>query len=267
MEFLKVVKRRSFLSEIVYVLLNIGMAVLLMFMVRITGLLWPAFLLVLLSKWRVLAVRPRFWFANVQTDLVSFIVSISYVIFMFYSNPSKIGDFQSWVAQIALAVLYIAWLLLIRPRSKRSYVVTQAGVALFVGMTSVYVMTYGWPSSMIVLLTWLVGYATARHIFSSYDEENHVLLLSIAWGLTVAEIGWLAYHWAIAYRLPVVNNLLLPQISIVITCFGLIAFKAYDSFYHNQKIRMNDILMPLLFSIGIICVLVLAFNDYLKASI
>lgn len=262
MEFLKVVKRRSFLSEVVYILLNIGMAVLLMLMIRITGLLWPAFLLVLLGKWRVLAVRPRFWFANVQADLVSFIVSIGYVIFLYNANPSNIGDFQSLAAQSVFAVLYIIWLLFIRPKSKRAYVVMQAGVALFVGITSIYIMTFGWPSSAVVLLAWLVGYASARHILSSYDDENHVLLLSIAWGLVVSEISWLAYHWTIAYRLPIVNNLLLPQISIVMACFGFIIYKSYDSFYHNQKIRMNDVLMPLLFSIGIIFVLVLAFNGW-----
>ncbi|HPF31304.1 MAG TPA: hypothetical protein PLO25_03300 [Candidatus Saccharibacteria bacterium] len=262
MEFLKVVKRRSFLSEVVYVLLNIGMAILLMALIRITGLLWPSFLLVLLSKWRVLAVRPRFWFANVQADLVSFIVSIGYIILLYNSNPSVIGDIQSTIAHAILVILYITWLLIIRPKSKRIYIVAQAGTALFVGITTIFSATFGWPSSAVVLLSWLVGYATARHVLNSYDNENHILLLSIAWGLIIAEISWLAYHWTIAYRLPIINNLLLPQASLIVACFAFIVYKSYDSFYHNQKIRINDILMPLLFSIGIILVLVLAFNDW-----
>lgn len=262
MEFLKVVKRRSFLSEIVYILLNVGMAVLLMFLIRITGLLWPAFALVLLAKWRVLAVRPRFWLANIQADLVSLIVSIGYVIFLYNSNPSNVGDIQSWVVQAVLVVLYVIWLLIIRPKSKRAYVAIQAGVAMFVGVTATYIMTFGWPSSVVVMAAWLVGYAAAKHILASYDDEDHVLLLSIAWGLIVAEISWLAYHWTIAYRLPIADNLLLPQVSIVMSCLGFAIYKSYDSFYHHQKVRMNDVLMPLLFSVGIICVLVLAFNGW-----
>lgn len=260
MEFLKTVKRRSFLSEVIYIVLNVGMAIALMLIVRITGSLWPAFILVLLSKWRVLAVRPRFWFANVQADLVSVIVSVGFVVFLHNANPSNVGDTQSLVVQVVLVLLYIGWLLFLRPQAKRVYVVAQAAIALFVGITSIFIMSYDWVASPIVILAWLVGYATARHILSSYDDENHVLLLSLAWGLVLAEISWLAYHWAFAYRLPIATNVLLPQVSIVILCFGFLVFECYDSFYHHQKIRFNDIILPLIFTVSTVAVLVLAFN-------
>jgi hypothetical protein len=262
MEFLKTVKRRSFLSEAVYVVLNISMAIALMLIVRITGSLWPAFLLVFLSKWRVLAVRPRFWFANIQADLVSVIVSVGFVVFLFCANPANVNnDIQSVVLQIILVLLYIGWLLFLRPKSKRVYVIAQATIALFIGITAIYTMSYWWVTTPVVLLAWLIGYATARHILSSYDNEDHVTLLSLAWGLVVAEISWLAFHWTIAYQLPFLpNNILLPQVSIIVLCFGFLAFESYNSFYHYQKVRFNDIIMPLLFSSGIIIVLLLAFN-------
>jgi hypothetical protein len=258
MEFLKTVKRRSFLSEAVYVVLNLGLAVALMLIIRTTGSLWLAFALVLLSKWRVLAVRLRFWFANIQADLVSFIVSISFVVFLYITNPTNVGDTQSLIVQGILVLLYIGWLLFLKPQSKRAYIVAQAGVALFTGITAIYIMAYGWDASPVVILVWLVGYATARHVLSSYDDEDHVTLLSLAWGLILVEIGWLAYHWTIAYHLS--TNILLPQASIVILCFGFLAYTSYDSFYHHQKIRISDIILPLLFTISIIGVLMLAFN-------
>jgi hypothetical protein len=261
MEFLKTVKRRSFLSEVVYIGLNVGLAVILMLIVRTTGSLWFAFALVLLSRWRVLAVRPRFWFANLQADLVSFIVSISFVVFLYISNPVNIGDSQSLIVQILLVLLYIGWLLFLRPQSKRSYIVTQAAVALFVGTTAIYFVAYNWVASLVVLLVWLVGYSTARHVLNAYDDEDHVTFLSLAWGLVIAEIGWLAYHWTIAYRLPIITNILLPQVSIIILCVGFLTFTSYDSFYHHQKIRIADILLPLIFTISIIGVLELAFNS------
>jgi len=43
-------------------------------------------------------------------------------------------------------------------------------------------------------------------------------------------------------------------------CLGFLVYKSYDSYYHHQKIRMNDILLPLIFTIGVTVVLMLAFN-------
>jgi hypothetical protein len=261
MEFLKIVKRRrSVINEVIYITLNIGLAISLLALVRTTGSIWPAFILVILSKWRVFAVRPQFWFANIQANLVSAIISFSYVIFLLVVNSSGINYLQIIILQSVLAVLDICWLLFLKPKSKRKYVVAQAGVALFVGITAIYTVSHEWIASPVVLLVWLVGYATARHVLNNYDDEDHTVLLSLAWGMILAEIGWLAYHWTIAYQLPIIASALLPQVSIIVMCLAFIVYRSYDSYYHHQKIRMNDILLPLIFAVGIISVLILAFN-------
>lgn len=61
MEFLKAAKRRTLLSELTYVALNIGLAVAILVVVLVIESPLPAIALVLLSKWRILAVRPRYW--------------------------------------------------------------------------------------------------------------------------------------------------------------------------------------------------------------
>lgn len=261
MEFLKIIKRRSFLSEVIYVGLNVGLAVALMVLVKVTGSIWLALVLVLVSKWRIFAVRPQFWIANMQANLVSMIVSVSYVVFLYITNLMNISSLQILTLQIVLVVLDICWLLLLKPQSKRVFVVAQAGVALFVGISAIYSMSYGWIATPVVALVWLVGFATARHALGSYDDEDHILLLSLAWGLVVAEIGWLAYHWAIAYRVPIIASLLIPQVSIVIICLGFLAYKTYNSYYHFQKIRLSDIILPLIFTLGIIGILVIGLNS------
>jgi len=259
MEFLKVVKRRSFLNELLYVGLNIGLAVAILVIIKVTGSVFPAFGLALLSKWRVLAVRSRFWMANIQANLVSVIVDFSYIIFLYNANLYGVNDIKNFVFQGILVILYALWLLLLRPRSKRVFVVSQAGVALFLGTVAIYSVAYDWIATPVVLLMWLVGYATARHVLSNYEEDN-MLFLSLAWGLIMAEIGWVAYHWTVAYRLPIVTNLMLPQVSIIVLCLAFLAHKSYASYFHNQKIRFNDIVLPLLFTISVIGVLLLAFN-------
>ena len=164
------------------------------------------------------------------------------------------------ITMSGLTLLYIGWLLFIKPRSKKSYIIAQAGIALFMGTSALFTFTYDWPVSVVVLFMWLIAYSSARHMLSAYDDETHALFLSIVWGFIAAEISWVAYHWAIAYPLPVLDSLMLPQVAIIITLVSFVGYKAYDSFYKHAKIRINDILLPLLFTLSVLVVLLILFN-------
>ncbi|MNI62244.1 hypothetical protein D3C73_1175530 [compost metagenome] len=209
----------------------------------------------LLSKWRVLAVRPRYWFAHIQANLVDFIVSIGIVILLNAANTKE----GFWL-QIIITVLYIAWLLFLKPRSKRSLVVAQAGVAAFIGVTALYIVSFAWPVSITVLLMWLIGYAVARHVLTAYDE-THVLFLSLLWGFVFAEFGWLAYHWAIAYAIPGLAGIKIPQIAIILLAISFVVERGYESHARHKTVRMSDVILPLLLSVSIVALLLLRFND------
>jgi hypothetical protein len=168
--------------------------------------------------------------------------------------------------EIVIMLLYIGWLLFLKPRSKRTYVVAQAGVALFLGVAAVFMVSFDWPASAVILLLWLIGYATGRHVLSNYDEP-HVVFLSLVWGLVLAEVGYLTYHWTIAYTLPVLQTLLLPQAALIIFGLGFLVHKSYDSYFHYEKIRFNDIILPLLLTICIILVLLVFFNNVNTSTI
>jgi hypothetical protein len=265
MEFLKIVRRRSFLSEVVYVVLNIALSVAVVLLIRATESPWPAIGLVSLSKWRVLAVRPRYWLANIQANMVDFIVSISIVVFLYMTYVGAVAESQKVFILTSLTILYIIWLLFIKPRSKRIFVVSQAAVALFTGVAALYTISYSWSASVVVMLMWLIGYVTARHVLSSYDE-SHILFLSLLWGFIMAEIGWLAFQWTIAYTPLGIANVLLPRVALTTLCFGFVVHRCYDSYYHYQKIRGNDVILPILFSFGIIVILPILL-DILGANI
>jgi len=260
MEFLKLVRRRSFLSEVVYTVLNIGLAIAIVVVIRYTESIPLALGLVLISKWRVLAVRARYWFVNVRSNLVDLIVSTSVVIGLYTINIAQIDDFRKLLLMGIATMLYILWLLVLKPRSKRSYVVAQAGVAIFLGVATLFTISYNWPASLVVIAMWLIGYSAANHVLNTYDDETHTLFLSLAWGVVMAEIGWIAYHWTIAYSMPFITSLFVPQVAIISILVGFVAHKAYDSFYHHQKIRTSDIILPLLFTLSIIAVLIFVFN-------
>lgn len=260
MEFLKLVRRRSFLSEVVYASLNIAFAVALVLVIVYTDSILLALGLVLISKWRVLAVRARYWFVNIKSNLVDIIVSVSVVMHLYIINTSAIEDYRKYIILALATVLYVVWLLVIKPRSKRSYVALQSGIAILLGTAALFTVSFAWPASIVVIGMWLIGYSVANHVLSSYDDETHRLFISLAWSMVFAEIGWVAYHWTIAYSLPVITSLLVPQISLIAILLGFVAYKAYDSFHHYQKIRTADIILPLLFTISVITVLIFVFN-------
>lgn len=252
MEFLKSSKRRSVISELVYIILNVALAI------AVLGVVWaiesplPAFALILLSKWRVLAVRPRYWFANVQANLVDFIVSLSVVVLLYAAT-------EAVVVQILLTILYIVWLLYVKPRSKRLFVAIQAGTAAFLGVTALLSVSYGWMSSLVVVCMWLIGYSAARHVLSSYDE-THVTFYSLIWALVIAELGWLMYHWTFAYTLPGVGDIKLSQTAIIMLGMSFLAERAYSSYTHNGELRSGDIVLPALLTTSLIVLLLAFFN-------
>ncbi|RWZ78563.1 MAG: hypothetical protein EOT05_02325 [Candidatus Microsaccharimonas sossegonensis] len=260
MEFLKLVRRRSFLSEVVYTLLNVAFAVALVLVISFTESIPLALGLVLISKWRVLAVRARYWFVNIRSNLVDIIVSVSIVVGLYTIDTSNLTDSRKFLLLAITTALYVVWLLIIKPRSKRTYVAAQAGIAVLLGTAALYTVSFSWPVSVVVIGMWLIGYSAANHILNTYDDETHGIFLSLAWSVIFAEIGWVAYHWTIAYSLPFATSLLIPQIAMIGLLIGFVAYKAYDSFYHHQRIRTSDILLPLLFSLSVIAVLVLVFN-------
>ena len=262
MDFLKLVRKRSFLSEAIYTVLNIALAIAVVVVIYTTDSVGFAIGLVLLSKWRIFAVRPRFWWANLRSNMVDLIVSISFVLHMFIVNMPNNGleEPRKLLLLGILMMLYIGWLLIIKPRSKRAFIAVQAGVAVLLGTSALFTLSYEWPVSLVVIAMWVIGYTAARHILSAYDDETHGLFLSLAWGVVMAQLGWVAYHWTIGYSLPLIGSLYLAQVAIFATLMSFLAFKAYDSFHKNAKIRINDIILPLLFTLSVIVVLLVLFN-------
>lgn len=252
MEFLKSSKRRSLLSEGIYILLNIALAVATLGLVLAISSPLPAFALVFLSKWRVFAVRPRYWFAHVQANLVDIIVSVSIVILLYAASGA-------FIAQCGITALYIVWLLAIKPRSKRIFISIQAGTAMFLGVTALSLVAYEWNVAFVILAMWLIGYAAARHVLGSYDDA-HMSFYSLVWGLVMAEVGWFVFHWSFAYSIPGIGDIKLSQAALICLALGFLAERVYASYSQHGTVRSGDVMLPALFSISIILILVVFFN-------
>lgn len=252
MELLKLHRRRSRLSDVAYVALNIGLALAVLAVTLSTQNIWLPLLTIIISKWRTLAVRPRFWWQNILANSVDIIVGIGYVVFLYASS--------GFIAlQIALTVAYIIWLLFIKPRSKRAFVVAQAGVALFVGTTVLSMLAYGVDKFFFVLGMWVIGYVTARHVLIHY-EFPVAGLFSLVWGLALAEIAWFSHSWLFAYVLPGSASLKLSQLALIVTLLGFVAERALASHHEHGNVRGNDLALPGVFALSLILILVVFFS-------
>ena len=233
MELIKSAAKRSKVSDVVYIVLNLVLAGTVLALTVAFSPPYVAYLIILLSKWRVLAVRPRFWFANIQANLVDTLVGFSTVTLIWQASGSL-------MIQVLIAVLYAGWLLMIKPRSKRMYVLVQAGISQFVALTALFSLTHLVDTAFTVIVCWVIGYVSARHVLDNY-EDDYMTLLAMMWGMVVAEVGWLATHWMVAYQLS--GNLLLPQAAIIVSLVGYVTIRIYDAVHHRRyswaKIRSH----------------------------
>lgn len=252
MDLLKSHKRRSRLSDFLYVTLNLGLAIVLLIIVRYTQTPWLAIGLVLLSKWRALAVKPRFWFANLVANMVDIIVGAGVVVLLY----AAAGE---WVPQIIITLLYAAWLLFIKPRSNKKMVTLQAGISIFVGTTALSLVSYPLDPAFVVVSLWLVGYSAARHVLGNYDEPL-TAIYSLIMGFAFAELGWIGYHWMFAYATPGMGDIKIPQLAIVLTLLSFTAERAYVSYHKHGKIRNQDITLPIVFTVSLLVVLFIFYN-------
>jgi hypothetical protein len=265
-DLIKSAAKRSKLSEVIYIGLNLLFALLLFATSTQFDPPYIAYVLVLLSKWRVLAVRPRFWFANIQANILDVLVGFSVITLLWQVHswgaiPAHVNfSLSALLVELLVALFFAVWLLLIKPKSKRQWVVWQAGIAQFLAITALMSIGYNWPSSVVVLAGWLIGYITARHVLSSYDE-NELGLMSLVWGLLIAELSWLAYHWSIAYVFAY-GALMIPQISVIIALIGYMTLRIYALYHHGRKndtkVRLSRIRGSLIF-VGVSIAILLVF--------
>lgn len=253
MDFLKTARRKSLLSEVLYYSLNIGLAILLFVLSQTIQSPVLAIVLVLLSKWRVLAVRLRYWWTNIQANMLDIIVGVSIVTLMYLPQ-------MPLAAQAALAIFYAIWLVVLKPLSKRWQMLMQSFVAVGLGVTALYAVSYDWPVFVVVLSMFAIGYSSARHFLYAYEEEQ-IVFLSAIWGLLVAEVGWLAYFWTYGYSLPGLPMLKIPQITIIALLLTFLGERVYRSWRDDGRIMVNEILPPAIFAAALISAMLIFLNS------
>lgn len=236
-------KPKSGFSHIVHLALTILLPALAFVLVRMNFVPMAAFV-VLLSKWRMLAVRPRHWLANVRANAVDIMFGLSILIFMSHTNSA------AW--QLGWAALYGIWLIFIKPGNSVLKVSLQACLVQFFALTALFLQWGSAPMVGLVVAAWLAGYLIARHFFSSFDEP-HASLYSNTWGYFSAALAWLLSHWLLFYGVIAQPTLLLTVIG-----YGLATL-----YYLDQTDRLNVATKrQFVFIMTAVIIVVLVFSDW-----
>lgn len=234
------IKPASGFSRVVHVGLNVLLPLVVFILVRI-DFVQPALIVILLSKWRMLAVRPRFWLANVRANAVDIVVSVSLLLFM-----ANAGG-QIW--QLAWVVAYGLWLIVIKPASSSFMISMQAMISLLCGLMAVSAVWIDAPLYGLVPVVGVICYISAHHFFDSFDEP-YTRLLSYMWGYFGAALIWVLGHGLIFY--PSKDGLISQPTIILLTLgYGLAVLYYCD---HSNKLN-NLIRNQTLFVMIAVCII------------
>lgn len=237
------IKPAAGFSKSVHLAFNILLPLLVFMLVR-TDFVPLALAVILLSKWRMLAVRPRFWLANLRANAIDIVVGVSLLLFIVESS--------SQVLQLVWVLAYIGWLVFLKPATSTFMIALQAQAGLVSGLMALYVAWGGGPLYGLVLTTGLICYVSAHHFFDGFDEP-YSRLLSYIWGYFGAALAWVLGHWLNYYGL-----VAQPVLILIALGFGLATL-----YYLDHRDRLSEgVQRQVLFILVAVIVIVIAISGW-----
>lgn len=247
-------KSRNIASNAVHVFLNILLGVFAVLITVFSGSPLIGILLVLVSKWRIFAVRRRYLLINIKSNLVDLIVGLSVVLLSYYVGSSLAP------VHFILMGIYITWLLFIKPMSSETANLIQSLMAVFLGISTVMIMTSEMNAAVTVILSFLVGYAASRHVLVQTNAQDFTLTTLVC-GLVFAEVAWMCHAWAIIYSFGD-TGIKIPQAAIILTTFAFIYNLARQTMIkYREDFRFKNIIGPVIFGAILIGIIVIWYSE------
>lgn len=247
-------KSRNIASTMVHVFLNLLLGIGSVLITVLSGSPILGLILVLVSKWRVFAVRARFLLLNIKSNLVDIIVGVSVVLLAYFAGPAFLP------VDFILMAVYSLWLLVIKPLSSENATMIQSLIAVFLGISAVAIATADLDPILITLCSFLIGYAASRHVLSQ-SSDHEFTLTTLVCGLVFAEIAWLCHSWDIIYTFGN-TGIRIPQVAIILTIFAFVYdFTRQSIIKYQEDFKFKHILGPVLFGTVLIGIIVIWFSN------
>jgi hypothetical protein len=220
------VKPATGFSSLLHLLYRIVLPIAVFVLVRLDIGLWLPILVIMLSKWRIFAVRPRFWPANLRANSIDIIVGISTVLFLSNTDSILFVSFQAAIGQLA-------------------------------GLMALFLVRSDRPLYELVFLTGFICYLAARHFFDSFNEP-YAKMLAYLWGYFGSAIVWVLGHMLVVYPKP---DGIITMPTLLISAIGYsVAAVYYLEHFDRLSVLIKRELLFLSASIVIILIVSLYFE-------
>ena len=247
-------KSRNIASSMVHIFLNLLLGVGSVLVTVLSGSPLLGLILVIASKWRIFAVRSRYLWVNIKSNLVDLIVGISVVLLAYYAGNAFLP------VDFILMAFYSLWLIVIKPLSSEAATLAQSLIAVFMGISAATIMTANLNSIVLVLIAFMIGYAASRHILVQSNDKDFTLTTLVC-GLIFAEIAWLCYSWSIIYTFGD-TGIRIPQLAIILTIFAFVYnYTRQAIIKYQDDFRFKHILAPVIFGAVLVAVIVICFSN------
>lgn len=247
-------KSRNVFSSMVHVFLNLLLGIGSILITVLSGSPLLGLIMVLASKWRIFAVRRRYLWLNIKSNLVDLIVGVSVVLLAYYAGNSFL------LVDFLLIAFYCVWLLFIKPRSSEAAALAQSLIAVFLGVSAATLLTANINSIVFILIAFVIGYAASRHILIQ-SEDKDFTLATLVCGLVFAEIAWICYSWSIIYTFSN-TGIFIPQSAIILTIFTFVYnYTRKAMIKYQEDLRFKHIIGPAIFGAVLIAIIVLCFSN------
>lgn len=254
-DYIFIRKSRNTLSSLLHVVMNILLGAGSILIGLVSGSWIIGFILVLVSKWRMFAVRPRYLLLNLKSNLVDLIVGFSFVLLGYFSGSEILP------VHYLLAIGYTVWLIFVKPRTSKNWTMFQAIVAIFLGTSAAVILCSDLNSALLVAIEFIIGYAAARHILVQNNNSLENGFPALLLGVIFAEISLFLHSWLIVYTF-IDFGLILPQLSIVLTLVAFMLEKVYsDVELRDGALRLKSVAVPLAFSIILAAIILIGFSN------
>ncbi len=247
-------KSRNVASTMVHIFLNLLLGIGAVLITVLSGSPLIGLILVLASKWRVFAVRSRYLWLNIKSNLVDLIVGVSVVLLTYYAGANFL------LVDFLLMAFYSIWLIVIKPLSSENATLAQSLIAVFIGTSAATIATATLDPILLILLAFLIGYSAARHVLVQTSDKDFTLTTLVC-GLVFAEIAWLCHSWSIVYTFGA-TGIRIPQLAIILTIFAFVYNYTRQAIVKYQAdFRFKHILGPVIFGAVLVAIIVLMFSN------
>ncbi|MFZ1522589.1 MAG: hypothetical protein WAS94_01045 [Candidatus Saccharimonadales bacterium] len=253
----KLKKTKDLSGVLLHALLSLMLPAAIYILIQNFSLYSVAIMLVVLSKWRVFMVKPRFWLDNIKANGVDFVLGVSVVVTMYLAGRGGPLDglaisSRVMYLRLALALFYVFWLIMIKHFSSKLGVTIQSYVSVILGLIAAFWYLAFAPQVLVGVAVVLIISAASYHIRLSYQDSNEGNKLSLMWLLITSYSVTFLFNYTSSYS---TGGLLILTSSGLLLTISFIGFET--SYYLLKSSKSNSIssiplVLALLFSI-IIC--------------